>query len=273
RREGIDDKLRSLRPPRLQGRLRLDWPDLTRLVQALSSILKNRQDRMERRLRKCLALADLCRQARLDHIKGQRLGQPIKRLIASLENAVPVDPAPLPRPNWVGRVVFRQNVALFTRKDHGPDSGLARGRRLALLAAALRFARGSGPVPRMHKKIPETTFEAIEAATSPHDDAVEEILERYYTVKVESLQFCGAANRGLSVWDGFEVLALTYPLLIWVTRSMHGFQAVEAVTRALTIVDDHFGFNPVLGTLRQRISFRMLSGTGQLPRLIGWYAK
>jgi lysine-N-methylase len=38
-------------------------------------------------------------------------------------------------------------------------------------------------------------------------------------------------------------------------------------------VDDHFGFNPVLGTLRQRMSFRILGGTGQLTRLIAWYGR
>ena len=87
------------------------------------------------------------------------------------------------------------------------------------------------------------------------------------------MQFCGAANLRLPVWEGLEVLALTFPILMWVARAMRGLPPAEAVTRALTIVDDHFGFNPVLGTLRQRLSFRILSATGQLPRLIGWYAR
>ena len=69
------------------------------------------------------------------------------------------------------------------------------------------------------------------------------------------------------------MLALTYPLLMWVTRAMRDVPPTEAVTRALTIVDDHFGFNPVLGTLRQRIGFRLLGRTGQLPRLIAWYGR
>ena len=90
---------------------------------------------------------------------------------------------------------------------------------------------------------------------------------------MESLQFCGAANLRLPVWEGFDVLALTYPMLMWVMRSMGDRPPAEAVTRALTIVDDHFGFNPVLGTLRQRVSFRILSYTGQLPRLIAWYGR
>ena len=274
RREGLDSQPEgALRPPRLQGRLRLDWPDMLRLVQTLSQILRNRNDRIERRLRKCLALAELCRQARLDHIKGKRFEELMKLLAMSLEDQVPVEPSAIPPPTWVGRVLFRLAVAIFTRKDHGPDSGLARKGRRALLGAALRFAFGKGPIPRMHRKIPEATFQQIEAASGPLPADAEEVLERYYTIKVESLQFCGAANLRLPVWEGFDVLALTYPMLMWVMRTMGDRPPAEAVTRALTIVDDHFGFNPVLGTLRQRMSFRILSYTGQLPRLIAWYGR
>jgi lysine-N-methylase len=274
RREGLDGKPEgALRPPRLQGRLRLDWPDLLRLVHTLSMILRNPKDRMERRLRKCLALAELCKQARLDHIKGKRFDELMQLLALSLEDQVPIEPSALPPPSWVGRVLFRLAVAIFTRKDHGPDSGLARQGRRALLGAAWRFAVGRGSVPRMHRKIPETTFEQVETAAGPLPADVEAILERYYTIKVESLQFCGAANLRLPVWEGLEVLSLTFPMLMWVMRTMRDLPPAVAVTRALTIVDDHFGFNPVLGTLRQRLSFRILSATGQFQRLIAWYAR
>jgi lysine-N-methylase len=125
----------------------------------------------------------------------------------------------------------------------------------------------------MHRKIPETTFGQVETATGPLPAEVEAILERYYTIKVESLQFCGAANLRLPVWEGLEVLTLTFPMLMWVMRTMRELPPAVAVTRALTIVDDHFGFNPVLGTLRQRLSFRILSATEQFSRLIAWYAR
>jgi hypothetical protein len=38
-------------------------------------------------------------------------------------------------------------------------------------------------------------------------------------------------------------------------------------------VDDHFGFNPVLSTLRQRMGFWILSSWGELPKLIAWYSR
>jgi lysine-N-methylase len=274
-REGLDlqpGKLGAAAPPLQRGQ-RVDWPDLLRLMRALLKILRDPNDRLERRLRKCLALGDLCRRARLERLQGKRLEEFLDLVLPTLEEEVPADPASLPPPGWVGRILFRQAVAVFTRKDHGPNRGIARHGRLALLGAAWRFARGKGVVPRLHKQIPETTFEQIEAAHSRLPASAEDILERYYTVKVEALQFCGAPNLHLPFWEGLEMLALTYPALMWVVRAQQQIEPDEAVRRALTIVDDHFGYNRVLRSRRQRTSFGLLARTGELPKLIGWYSR
>jgi lysine-N-methylase len=262
-----------LPPPPLQGGQRVDWPELLRFVQALLVLLKNRRDPMERRMRKCLALAEVCREVRLRKLEGPRLTEFLEVLVGNLERDVPADPASLPAPSWVGRVLFRQAVALFTRKDHGPNRGVVKHGRLGLLLAAWRFAQGRGPVPAMHGWLPETTFEAVETPGGPLPDGVEQILERYYALKVGSLQFCGPAYYGLSFWEGFEALAATLPIILWVARAFGKLPPAEAVTRALSIVDDHFGFNRVLATRRQRISFHILASRGELGRLIAWYSR
>jgi len=125
----------------------------------------------------------------------------------------------------------------------------------------------------MHNHLPDTTFENVEATPTPHDTEVETILERYYTIKVESLQFCGAANFRLPFWEGLEMLAATFPAILWVTRALANLSPAEAVTQALTIVDDHFGFNRVLASRRQRVAFRLLARNGELARLIAWYGR
>ena len=101
----------------------------------------------------------------------------------------------------------------------------------------------------------------------------EQVLERYYAIKVGSLQFCGAASFGLPFWEGFEMLALTLPLVLWVSRLYRDRPREEAVVNALTVVDDHIGFNRVLASLRQRLSFRILARSGELSRLIAWYSR
>jgi lysine-N-methylase len=262
-----------IRAPRLQGNQRVDWPDIQRFARALVSLLGNRKDPMERRLRKCLALAVLCRQSRFDRVTGTNLDEFLKILGESVDADVPADATTVPRPGWVGRILFRQTLAVYTRKDHGPNRGPALGGRLSRIAAAWRFVRGRGAVPRMHAWIPEKTFEEVEQPVGPLSEAADEVLERYYKVKVGSLQFCGAAAFGMSFWEGFEALALTFPAILWVARTFAPLPTEERVTKALSIVDDHFGFNRVLSTLRQRLSFKILARHGELTRLIAWYSR
>jgi hypothetical protein len=177
----------------------------------------------------------------------------------------------VPPPSWVGRILFRQAAALYTRKDHGPKRGLPGRGRVALFLAACRFTRGCGMVPRMHQSIPSVSFEELEPPRGPLPSDAEEILERYYTLKVGALQFCGAASFGLLFWQGFESLALTMPILLWLSRAYQDRPRADGIMQALTIVDDHFGFNPVLATRRQQLSFRILARRGEIARLIAWY--
>jgi lysine-N-methylase len=261
-------------PPPLTAGQRVEWPDVHRIVDMLLAILLNRRDPLERRLRKCLALASEMRRARLDDVSGPRLGELLGLLRAAADSDTPPNLMTLPRPGWVGRLLFRQALALFSRKDHGPNRGPAMGRgRISLLAAAWRFTRGSGAVPRMHRAIPETTFAEVETPRGPLPTDAEEILERYYHLKVGSLQFCGPTSFGYPFWEGFEALALTFPILLWVARTMKDCSRADAVMRALTIVDDHVGFNRVLASTRQRLSFRILARSGELSRLIAWYSR
>jgi lysine-N-methylase len=274
RREGLpgNPSTADLPPPPLQGRQRVEWSDLMRFVQALLALVRNPADRVERRLRKCLALASLCRQARFDVVKGGQLTEFLGLISASLEGEVPADPAAVPPPSWMGRVLFRQILALFARKDQGPHRGLAAQGRWTLLGAAWRFARGRGTVPRLNAFLPETTFEQVEAMPTPRSEEAEQVLERYYSVKVASLQFAGATNFGIAFWDGLEMLAATYPAIAWLTRAL-AQPGIEGLLHAISLVDDHFGFNRILGTPRQKLAFRILARTGELSRLIAWYGR
>jgi hypothetical protein len=273
-RERIADriKLKDLAPPSLQRGQPVEWPDLFRFIEAIANLLKDPQDRLERRLRKCLHLAKLCRQAKFDQVKGKRLDEFLNVICSSLDTEAPIEP-PLQPPSWMGGILFRQALALFARKDSGPNRGLAAKGRLALFAAACRFARGQGPVPRLHDHLGQTTFAEVEARREPLLAEVEALLERYYLTKVGSLQFFGPGYFDVSLWEGLEALLVTFPAIRWLARAMPDVPRLEAMTRAVSMVDDHFGFNLVLGTARQRLSFRILTRSGELEKLIAWYAR
>jgi lysine-N-methylase len=121
--------------------------------------------------------------------------------------------------------------------------------------------------------MPDVTFEQMEAPAGPLPPEAEELLTRYYAIKTDSIQFCGPTFYGVGLWEGLEALALTYPCILWLRRAYSDVPVLEAVARAVSLVDDHFGFNRVVGSRRQRLSFRLLASTGELDKLIAWYSR
>jgi lysine-N-methylase len=142
-----------------------------------------------------------------------------------------------------------------------------------LLRAAWRFARGQGAVPRLNAQLPEATFAQLEKPIGPLPDVAEETLERYYLVKVESLQFFGPTNFGMPFWTGLESLALTLPVICWLVRAFSELPRESAVIQAIAIVDHNFGYSPHLGRSLQRLGLRLLAQRGELEKLIGWYSR
>jgi lysine-N-methylase len=95
-------------------------------------------------------------------------------------------------------------------------------------------------------------------------------------VKIESLQFCGPTNFRRRVWDGLDSLILTFPVILWLSRVLAAGGARsrdEAVTLAVQIVDDNFGFNTRLGDDKQIWATQALAARGELARLVAWYAR
>jgi len=261
-------------PPPLRPGQSVDWPDLHRIARAVADLTAG-PGPVEKKLRTVLAVAAVCRQAKFDKVTGPRLTEFLGLVSAAAAEDVPAAAA-VPPPGWVGRMVFRQVVALYARKDIGRDKGeMALRGPLARAAAAWRFARGTGRVPKLHGLMPPTTFAAAEEPAGPLSAASEALLTRYYRVKTESLQFCGPANFRMAFWDGLDSLVLTFPAVMWLSRVLAagGRPRDEAVHLALRIVDDNFGFNPLLGSARQVWSLRMLDTKGELPRLVAWYAR
>lgn len=270
-------------PPPLQGAQVVPWGDVARIAAAFSKMLAEESDPFERRWRKVLFIVSMLKKAIFDGggdpkkvITGGRLSEMLHVLAQAADDEEPPSAADVPAPGWVGRTVFRNLVAVFARKDHGAEKGTAQGRPLSRFASAVRFARGRGRVPKVHLALPnEATFAAGEVPLPALSDEANALLARWHRVKVESLQFCGAPNFGLGVWEGLESLALTFPAAMWLARVLAagGRAPDEAVSRAVRMVDDNFGFNPLLGSARQKFALRMLGNRGELPRLVAWYAR
>ena len=77
----------------------------------------------------------------------------------------------------------------------------------------------------------------------------------------------------MSLVDGFEALALTFPILLWIRRLGPVDRTRETLTKAMSIVDDHFGYNKMLGSPVYRIMTRILGNRKEIDKLIRWYSK
>ncbi len=269
--------------PPLHGSQVVPWADVGRIAAAVSRMIANDADPFERRWRKVLFVVSMLRKATFDGggdkkkaVTGERLSEMLRVLAEAADDDEPKTAADVARPGWAGRTVFRQLVAVYARKDHGTEKGPALGGPVSRLWSAVRFASGRGRVPRLHAALPDAgTFAAANTPMGELGAGAVALLVRWHRIKVESLQFCGPTNFGLGVWEGLESLALTYPIAMWLARVLvaGGHPADAAVTRAVRMVDDNFGFNPLLGSARQKFALRLLATRGDLPRLVAWYGR
>lgn len=261
-------------PPLQPGQV-VSWADLLRFTAAILKLLRNEEHPIERRLRMVAGLIAFCEKAAFEKVTGERLNEFLEITVAMVEDDVPADPYAVPKPGWVGRMLFRQVLALYARKDNGPNKGVASRGRWTRLKAGWRFARGRGRVPKLHGLFPETTFAVADTPAGELTATGQALLTRYYTLKVESLQFVGPTNYHRPFWLGLQSLLLTFPVVMWLTRvfASDGRDADESLREALRLVDDSFGFNKLLGTARQNWALRTMATRGEIPRLIAWYAR
>jgi len=269
------DKFRDRPVPPLQPGQVLPWQDLIRFTNAVLGLLSDDAAPLELRLRRVAGLIDFCKKASFEKVTGQRLGEFLEIAVAMAADDTPADPETLPKPGWVGRMLFRQMLAVYARKDNGPNKGVASRGKWTRLRAGWRFARGRGRVPKLHGRFPTTTFAVAETPAGGLSAAGQALLTRFYRVKVESMQFVGPTNHHRPLWLGLESLLLTFPVMLWLARvfGSDGRDPDECLLEAVRLVDDSFGFNKMLGSGRQNWAVRTMASRGELARLIAWYAR
>jgi len=265
---------RVLAPPLLDRGRSAPWPDLFRFAKVFRQILQKKNAPFEFRIRHALALLKICRESHFDTISGRQLEEFLDVISEACREDVPIDPASVAVPSGLGRVLFRQFAALYSRKDSGTHRGLSRNGRMSLLWAALRFARGKGRVPTVHGRIGEITFARTNESSGPLTSDEDALLSRFYAIKLESMQFAGPTNFNRMLFDGLDSLFLTFPAILWLARVFSAsMPRDEAFRLAVSSVDDNFGFNPLLGSKRQLRSQRFLSNRDEIARLSAYYSK
>jgi lysine-N-methylase len=182
----------------------------------------------------------------------------------------------------MGRLLFRTLLLTYARKDSIQDLDAGGRRRIRMLGAMLQMAKGSGLIPDLintcrgrrkessdFKPVP---FAALENSFGPLPPGAEATLTRFFRVKIQSLHFCGRAFYGLPLIEGFQHLALLFPVILWLARWRASAEARSSLSdadiqRAITLVDHHHGYSPILATAWSRQRVRLLSQRDDISRL------
>jgi lysine-N-methylase len=262
------------RLPVLKGRTTTSWEDLDIFVKAMIAIVQDQRDSFLRRMLRLVAFVRICKDAKFEKVSGKKLKEFLHLVEAGNAAEVPRDLTKIPKPKWIGRILFRTSLAIFMRKDSGVRRGIAARSRLGLMAAMMRMASGKGKIPELQKGLPDWTFAQFEQTRlGPLEPASVELLERYYSVKLDSCQFFGAACFDLGFWEGIAFLLLTFPCILWLARGYLERGQKAALEKAINIVDENYAYNPLLGHARQKLATRLLFSQGELERLIAWYGQ
>lgn len=263
----------SAPPPSLQVGQELSWPDVCRLVEVLVEIVQDRSQRLERRLRICLAVGRVCSQTNFEALHGNRLSKYLEAVRRAVATEVPSAPADVSPPDQLlGMVPFRVLLAIYARRDRDVFGASGIRRRLGRVLEGWRFVRGRGAVPRVNDILPKTSFAKIERCSGMPLE-LDETLERYYVVKLNLLQSCGSPNFDLPLLAGLESLALTLPMILWLLQAFTDPSPVQAVQQAIQLVDDRLGGSPMPGFPHVQYLLRTLAQRGQLEKLVAWYSR
>ncbi|MCR9199480.1 MAG: YkgJ family cysteine cluster protein [Planctomycetaceae bacterium] len=294
--EIVSGKKREHEPPYIHrggdhGEQTVSWADFHQLLRALDESLAADDVHLVVRLMRTLSWLDLVEQSQFQTVKGEKLTEYLTLVTEASVKAQPDNDLPLQKPTRLGRTMFRLLAAQYARHDTEALVRQGWSARVGLLSAALKYATGMGSVPGLQGSasvatafgdVPEQTttfvkFGQLESAFDGRRADIDELLTRYFRVKVQGIHFCGPAHFDTGLVDGFRGLALMYPVVMWLARlraaRLKRTQLeLTDVQAALATADHNFGYSPALGTMSSLQRVRQLAKMGQIKALTGWYS-
>lgn len=265
-------------PPFLHSSERVDWSDLHRFVGALDDTLAQPETSLVDRLLHASLWTSLVGQSSFAKLRGDRIRDFLELIQQATASEVPAIRTQATEVSAVGRLYFRLLVAQYARKDTAADLSEGLLGRWRLLQAVWKFSKGKGDIPALQEAFRSVSFAALEESFGELTPEQDEMLTRYFRVKIQGLHFCGAAYYHIPFVEGFQSLALMLPVTLWLARWLavgegRNRLSTDDVAKALTIADHHHGYSPALGQRAARSRVRALAASGDLTKLIMRYAR
>ena len=271
--EGIEDDL----PPDVHPGETVDWNDFRRIVRALDETIAQPDVPFIVRLLRALFWIEILSQSQLEKISGARLDDFLDLIRDATVSEVPelteFDP-----PGKIGRMHFRMLTASYTRRDTVANLSTGWRGRWKLLTSILSFTRGKGNVPVMQGCFQSVPFALLEEPFGELPPEAEKLFSRYFRVKIQGFHFCGRGYYNVPLVEGFQSLALIYPVVLWISRWRAASDGrkqltMEDITQALSIADHHHGFSAAFGQSTSRNRIKQLAKLHDIAKLCVWYSR
>jgi lysine-N-methylase len=273
----VPERFAEFPAPAILHEAGLDWPDFLRVVSWLDKTMSAENQPVALKLQRALHWLGAVEQAGFDQISGREADEILGTLLQNASVEITAAAVAPPPPTRMGRLLFRTLVFTYARRDSIQNLKAGGGYRLRLLGAMLQFARASGRVPGLIPGLKAVEFAALEKSFGALPSDAEATLTRFFRVKIQSLHFCGRAFYGLPLIEGFQNLALLFPVIVWLARwraaAEQRFSISKAdIERAISLADHHHGYSPILASAWSRQRVRLLARRDDIARLCAAFA-
>lgn len=272
-REVLPDGCEYLPAPAVAATAGLAWPDFLRFVRWLGTAFATENVPVALKILRSLHWLDKVERSYFDQISGDSADDILEALVRSANEKIPALLLQAEPPSRFGRLFLRMMVLEHAQVATVADRGARGSHRWKMLLAAMRFMSDSGHAPVVRAGLKRVRFSEVEKSFGPLPTGAEALLNRYFQVKVQSLQFCGKGFHDCSLTEGFRNLALMYPIIIWLARWLAVSDGRTTLTepdmqKAVSMADHQYGLAPYVSWRT-----RLLQQRNDVVKLCAWYAK
>jgi lysine-N-methylase len=268
----VPDGFAKIPAPAILNEAGLDWSGFMRFVSCLDKTMIAEDQTVALKLQRALHWIAAVEKVGFDRISGREAEEILRVLSQNASAELPVAAVTSAPPTRMGWLLFRTLVFTYARRDSIQNLKGRPSYRIRMLVAMLQFARAADQVPDLVPGLKPVPFAAIEKSFGTLPSGAEATLTRFFRVKIQSLHFCGRAFFGMPLIEGFQNLALLFPVIIWLARwraAAEGRTSIstEDVERAISLADHHHGYSPIQASTWSRQRVQLLARRHDISRL------
>jgi hypothetical protein len=235
---------------------------------AVERILVDPQLPLVRRLAHCLRFCNLLAQCHWKRVKSAKLADLMQVLTELADRDLGELFRVRQQPSKRTARLFRRLGAHFIRCFPGGPPIRTLAHQWQVMRLSGRLARGGRTLPRLHPRFAAIDLSLVERPLGPLPADVLKPLGRFYESHAVSKRYV-LAQPGVSLVDSACRLVFAFPMSLWMLRWLAADRAPAADDMVQIVVALERGI--ALPALHR--AARYLADSGQLERLIAWYAR